>query len=136
MKWVNYVKKTSVARMVADWCEYMELKKKLYRAEKDKVKSCSVLVKYYDRDDNIRFGSACIKCKQSTKKSGVFVDNSCYFSAQRCMYFEPKGDEQKCPNNSCVMHEENNLYFENKRKYNECEERCSRYWLNKFANVK
>lgn len=137
MMWFDYVKKTSVARMVVDWCEYMKLKKNLYRAEKDMAKSYSALVKYYGVDDNCnRFDVACIKCKQLPKNSGVFVGSVCCFSAQRCTYLGPKGNEQKCLNNSCAMCKENNLYFENKQKYNEYGRLCSQYWSNKFVKVR
>lgn len=136
MMWFDYVKKTSVARMVVDWCEYMKLKKNLYRAEKDMAKSCSALVKYYGKGEDIRVGRACVKCKQLTDDMEMFVKDICYFSAKRCSYFGPEGNEKKCQNDWCMMREDNNIYCDNRQKYNEYERLCSQYWSNKFANAR
>lgn len=136
MKWFNYVKKTPVAQMVADWREYMKLKKVLYQMEKDMVQSGAVLVKYYDMDEDIRIGNACVKCKQLTGDLEMFVEEPCQFSVQRCLFFGPKGNEQKCQNDLCQMRKENNIYCYNKQKYNEYERLYLKYWSNKFANVR
>lgn len=136
MEWFNYVKKTPIAQLVVDWCEYRKLKKALYQAEKDMVQSGVGLVKYYDKGEDIRVGSACVKCKQLTDDMEMFVEDICHFSAKRCLYFGPKGNEQKCQNDWCMMRKENNIYCDNRQKFNEYERLCSQYWSNKFANVR
>ena len=136
MEWFNYVKKTPIAQLVVDLCEYRKLKKALYQAEKDMVQSGVGLVKYYDKGEDIRVGSACVKCKQLTDDMEMFVEDICHFSAKRCLYFGPKGNEQKCQNDWCMMRKENNIYCDNRQKFNEYERLCSQYWSNKFAKVR
>lgn len=136
MKWFDYVKKTPIAQMVVDWREYKKLKQSLRLAEKDMVQSGSMLVQHYGANDDIGVGNACIKSKQLIDGLELFDEEPCRFYVQRCRHFAPEGNEQKCPNNLCVMHKDNNIYCDNKQKYNDLKKACSRYWSNKFANVK
>lgn len=136
MKWFDYLKKTPVVQIVADWREYQKLRKTLRLAEKNMVQSGNVLVRHYNVYDDIGQGNACIKSKQLVDGWEVLGEEPCSFYVQRCCHFAPEGNEQKCPNNLCVMHKENNTYYDNRQKYNDLQMACSQYWANKFANVK
>lgn len=136
MKWFDYLKKTPVVQIVADWRVYKNLRKALRQAEKNMVLSGNVLVRHYSMDDDIGQNNACIKSKQLVDGMEFFGEEPCRFYVQRCRHFAPEGNEQKCTNNLCVMHKENNVYCENKQKFNDLKMACSCYWTNKFTKVK
>ena len=136
MKWFDYLKKTSVVQIVADCREYRKLKRALGRAEKDMVSSGSVLVRYYDVDQSMGAGNACIKSKQLVDGIEALAMSPCCFEVVRCQNFAPSGAEQKCQNNQCVMWKENNRYCANAQKYNDLKKSYDAYWANKFARAK
>lgn len=136
MQWCDYLKKTSVAQIIADWREYRKLKSALNRAEKEMVVSGMPLVRHYGIGDDIGCGNACIKSKQLVGGFDFFDETPCAFDVRRCSYFAPEGAEKKCPNNLCVMYKDNNIYCENRQKYNDLQIQYKQYWAKKFANVR
>lgn len=136
MNWFDYLKKTSVVQIVTDWKEYRKLKRAMRQAEKDMVAAGSVLVRYYDVNENMGDGNACIKSKQLVEGVEAFGMSPCCFDVFRCHNFAPAGAEQKCSNNLCEMWKENNRYCEEKQKYNDLKTSYNNYWANKFARIK
>lgn len=136
MKWFDYLKKTPVAKIVADWQEYRKLKKETNAAQSDMYSAYAALVRFYPIDVNMNSGNACVKRKQIVDGFDSVNQSPCAFFEKYCLHFAPRDQEKKCSNNLCVGYKANNRYYDARVRYDALKAKCDAFWNKKFTNIK
>ncbi|MBQ8294405.1 MAG: hypothetical protein IJX89_03400 [Alphaproteobacteria bacterium] len=136
MKWFDYLKKTPVVQIVADWQEYRKLKQETNAARDDADSAYLSLRRFYPIEANINSGNACVKCKRIIDDFDVLNQSPCNYFVVYCPHFAPRDQEKKCSNNLCVGYRANNRYYDARVRYDALKAKSDAFWNKKFANVK
>ena len=136
MKWFDYLKKTPVKQIVADWKEYGKLQQQLEQAEYDVYMAYSDLFVCYGIDKKNNMGRTCLKRKMIVKSLNFLDQSPCRFLVENCAHFMANGYERKCCESVCAMKDKNNHYYDMKSKCEALKNKYETFWTNKFAHVK